>query len=794
MKTILIGNDISFRWDVREKGGSPFDLEGKEVALYRKGFSGNVRIGEVSVKGNVVSWSWPGRDQKSPGTYSFLLVVNEGGDGMHSLDTGPAVTLVSSSGERCRVGFPDKEDLEGILNDYLQAVDKANEAAGEAIRAANKAIKAISSMESALDSIKKLLSSGSVYIGVLESGGKIPEADSNIFMLCGPGEYSVDGSPVKVGIGQLGILSNASGQWEMDMVQVVDVLQEIDSDSAQTSPNPASVSATMKFLDFYLKPGNLASIIPGWGGFFSKIDDISTITGPLDFSETNYLTEEENLKDACVQLDEEVKAANDNIAILGAEAGNLAKSKQDKLAAGTGIAIQGNVISCTLDTSVFVVKESLPEQPDPGKGDKIYVVPNPDGQGNDIYDEYAWLNGKWEKLGSFKASVDLSAYQTKEDDSLETESKTVAGAINELQEKQRVLPPTSGKADEFLEGSSDGRPVWTSAYDVVRKILTRNNMSPLNAGNNLDNILTPGLYYSSANSNDIINSPFPGKPFILCVIETGSIQEFVQIVLTSYAESNIYVRSCYNMANWQPWQQIVTSTNVSDSAMRPVYEACGAVWNEETGYYELNGLTDITEEEMMWIYIETFGWWKSADGPICRYCRKARTNIRPMTYGVQFNERAIFPFSEGIFETLNFDMYPNLTGNIYPINIFNNVRVLNTCRKLTVVTGVFQLYKYNNSDFEVCSVCPLLREIRLRVSNNSGSFCKDSPLLSYESVKYLVDNAANTAAITVTVNPTTYSYLAGAAQPAAEVGGTTEEWQALMTTAASKQISFATEE
>lgn len=683
MKTILIGNDISFRWDVREKGGSPFDLEGKEVALYRKGFSGNVRIGEVSVKGNVVSWSWPGRDQKSPGTYSFLLVVNEGGDGMHSLDTGPAVTLVSSPGERCRVGFPDKEDLEGILNDYLQAVDKANEAAGEAIRAANEAIKAISSMESALDSIKKLLSSGSVYIGVLESGGKIPEADSNVFMLCGPGEYSVEGSSVKVDIGQLGILSNASGQWEMDIVQVVEVLQEVDSDSAQTSPNPASVSATMKFLDSYLKPGNLASIIPDWGEFFSKIDDISNITDPLDFSGTNYLTKEENLKDACVQLDEEVKAANDNIAILGAEAGNLAKTKQDKLVPGTGIAIQGNIISCTLDPSVFVVKQSLPEQPETGKEDKIYVVPNPAGQGDNIYDEYGWVNGKWEKLGSFKASVDLSAYQTKQDDSLETESKTVAGAINELH------------ADKL---------------DV-------NN------------------YFSK----------------------------------------------------------------IGSSAMRPVYEFRGATWNAGTGFYELNGLTDITEEQMLGIYCETGSFGTSGDGSICRYCRNSRTNLPSLTYGILFNEKAIHPFAEGVFEVIN--LIPAFAQDMqfdrYMVQLCNNIPFAQSCHSLKEVKGaILLLYSSAGRDFDICSFCESLREIRVMMNQvgSGGSFCKDSPLLSYESVKYLVEKSTVTTSITIIVHPTTYSYLTGSAQPAAEVGGTTEEWQALMTTAAGKQISFATEE
>lgn len=668
-------------WNVRVKGGDPFDLTGQDLSLYRLGFNGRERIETFEVYGNVVKWSWPGAEQNSPGTYSFLLVMNENKEGMRTLEACEALRLVASSCGTC-IGIPDHLDLEGILDDYLQAVDKANEAADKAIRAANEASKVISSMESALDSIKKLLSSGSVYIGVLSSGGEIPKENSNAFMLCGPGKYSVGGSTAEVGIGQLGILSNASGQWKMETVQVVEVLQSMDAETALTSPNPASASAIMTFLDTYLKavlpPVVFASLFPEWKEFFSKIDDIDNITGPLDFSRTNYLTKEENLKDACMQLDEEVKAANDNIAILGAEAANLAKTKQDKLSAGTGIAIQGNTISCTLDTNVFEVVQSLPERPETGKENKIYVVPNPDGQGDNVYDEYAWINGAWEKVGEFKAEVDLSAYQTKQDDSLQTEAKTVVGAINELQ---------SGKLD--------------------------------------------------------VNNYF---------------------------------------------------SKIGSSAMRPIYEACGAVWNAETGYYELNGLTDITEEQMMWIYIETFGWWKSGDGPICRYCSKARTNIRPMTYGVQFNERALFPFSEGVFETLNFDMYPTLTGRIYPIVIFNYVRFLNTCRILTVVTGVLRLYYQTSGNFEICTTCPLLREIRLQVSNNSGSFCKDSPLLSYESMKYLVDNARNTKAIVITINPATYSYLSGTAQPTEEVGGTTEEWQALMTAAASKQISFATEE
>ena len=129
-----------------------------------------------------------------------------------------------------------------------------------------------------------------------------------------------------------------------------------------------------------------------------------------------------------------------------------------------------------------------------------------------MYDEYTWINGAWEKVGEFKADVDLSAYQTKQDDSLQTEAKTVVGAINELQ---------AGKLD--------------------------------------------------------VNNYF---------------------------------------------------SKIGSSAMRPIYEACGAVWNEETGYYELNGLTDITEEEMLTIYA-VFSDYKIEDINWKYAYTKARTNICP---------------------------------------------------------------------------------------------------------------------------------------------------------------------
>lgn len=53
----------------------------------------------------------------------------------------------------------------------------------------------------------------------------------------------------------------------------------------------------------------------------------------------------------------------------------------------------------------FSVVESLPET---GSGSAIYLVPRSPGEEGNVYDEYVWANGAWEKVGS--TEVDLSGY------------------------------------------------------------------------------------------------------------------------------------------------------------------------------------------------------------------------------------------------------------------------------------------------------------------------------------------------------------------------------------------------
>lgn len=55
------------------------------------------------------------------------------------------------------------------------------------------------------------------------------------------------------------------------------------------------------------------------------------------------------------------------------------------------------------------------ELPLVGSGDTLYFVPKDDPKQQDIYDEYAWLDNKWERLGEKQIKIDLSDYYTKQE-------------------------------------------------------------------------------------------------------------------------------------------------------------------------------------------------------------------------------------------------------------------------------------------------------------------------------------------------------------------------------------------
>lgn len=67
-------------------------------------------------------------------------------------------------------------------------------------------------------------------------------------------------------------------------------------------------------------------------------------------------------------------------------------------------------ISFNMD--LYLVVSSLPAE---GNPNKIYLLPEEGGTEGNLYTEYAYVDGKWEEIGRYKASVDLTSYMKKTD-------------------------------------------------------------------------------------------------------------------------------------------------------------------------------------------------------------------------------------------------------------------------------------------------------------------------------------------------------------------------------------------
>lgn len=89
--------------------------------------------------------------------------------------------------------------------------------------------------------------------------------------------------------------------------------------------------------------------------------------------------------------------------------------KQDKLTAGTNIKIEGSTISCTIDTTLYKVVETLPAMPASGDMNKIHLVPSDETATKNVYKEYIWKGDAWEQLGEYQSTVDLTPYFKKSD-------------------------------------------------------------------------------------------------------------------------------------------------------------------------------------------------------------------------------------------------------------------------------------------------------------------------------------------------------------------------------------------
>lgn len=375
-----------------------------------------------------------------------------------------------------------------------------------------------------------------------------------------------------------------------------------------------------------------------------------------------------------------------------------------------------------------------------------------------------------------------------------TDDKTVTGAINENFNSIKALNKNVGQPvveDVDLSTSDEDGYYWTN-----QNVKTTNGSYgikhiPLNKGDLL--IIVDSYVGNDANIICITDSTYasPVSDFIKQGVNEGCTVAYLAnkdcFVALSYHKSLAGTASIVRSTQNAAIADIATST----AALHKVYKSYGAVYNKESGYWELEGITDLTEDDMLEIYLyNTHLQWGNPDNlptvtPASSY--KPRVIIVPSNVN-----SGLWSGNKLFFKQSNVEKIITREGILA---LTQNLKYL--CRDCVKLREVATLYLGWGPVFD--NTAPTFRgalrltKIYIQELKTDLSFA-DSPLISYESLNYLVTNAINTSAITVTVHPTTYSYLTGTTEPTAEVGGTTEEWQALVTTAQAKQISFAVPE
>lgn len=186
-----------------------------------------------------------------------------------------------------------------------------------------------------------------------------------------------------------------------------------------------------------------------------------------------------------------------------------------------------------------------------------------------------------------------------------------------------------------------------------------------------------------------------------------------------------------------------------------LYEAAGVVFNDNTGYYELNTLTDITEEEMERIY--TFR--QVMPYPVSLDNESVRTNLlisNPLSEFDRGPEIAqLFRSSSLQVARIGVGTYNTRASKTYSMFVRGD--------RLKTVLGVLDVSGISDTEFTPMNrsvLFPLLTDFFIHKLKKNADL-SPAPSLSFESMRYLVDNAANTGVISVKVHEALFAKLSG---------------------------------
>ena len=212
-------------------------------------------------------------------------------------------------------------------------------------------------------------------------------------------------------------------------------------------------------------------------------------------------------------------------------------------------------------------------------------------------------------------------------------------------------------------------------------------------------------------------------------------------------------------------------------ALRALFVAAGAEYNDsgaditktapwgetvthKAGHYYLNGLGDITEEQMRAIYAANHYILTENISNIF-FQSKIRTNI--CTKGTGWNSgygttSARLAFYNSSFEVAVVANPSWPTDDVYCFQAGDVATMFDFCSSLKRIVGVMNMRDAIGMN-SMLQRCPELLSVKIKGLKNSIDI-KNSPNFSKESVIYMLENAAPTSAITITLHPDAYARLA----------------------------------
>ena len=372
----------------------------------------------------------------------------------------------------------------------------------------------------------------------------------------------------------------------------------------------------------------------------------------------------------------------------------------------------------------------------------------------------------------------------------------------------------------------NGWSEWKKQQGMVESYINTDILGITTTGNpttGLNGMTENGIYSGIYTDDHTLQAPTFVETFVLIVIndyavsgQAGTPRRISQLkyatdTLTGQCTVKKRVGTGDDSISWGDWEDVDTRelvekkdviSAVDDSenpvqskaiaaaieegekrALRRLFIAAGAEYNDtgtdktktapwgeavihKAGHYYLNGLGDITEEQMMEIYNQKDTIPRLWQGGFAESSETVRTYI-PITkyrlYDYVADLKLDFAENMSNLESVVFNTLSNSANDFSTmIKISRSIRMFRNCKKLKYVSFINVSVMPSGAPIGLQS-CVSLEYVNIIGLKICLSLC-DSPLISKRSVKLMIQNASPTSAITITLHPDAYSRLADDAE------------------------------